>query len=106
MSRTLTFALLICAAACGGKSRPAAAPATASEHAHEGSGSGAMQEEHAGMPAELTAFHDLLAPHFHAADGPQRLQDTCAAIDQFRSTADAGEPSCPITSCRGLCRSV
>jgi hypothetical protein len=94
MSRNLTLALLICASGCGGTSKPAA---TTTEQQHEGSA--APEEEHAEMPAELAAFHDLLAPRFHAAEGPQRLQDTCGAIEQFRSAADAvGKATPPVTA--------
>ncbi len=41
------------------------------------------------MPAELTKFHDVLAPRWHAEQGPARMTDTCAAMPQFQSEADA-----------------
>ena len=41
------------------------------------------------MPPELKAFHDVLAPRWHAEKGPKRMQDTCAALPDFHSDADA-----------------
>ena len=32
------------------------------------------------MPPELAKFHDVLAPRWHAAKGPQRMIDTCSAL--------------------------
>lgn len=99
MTRILTFALLLFGAACGGKDK---APATATM-AHEGSahpegaGSGSG-DEHANLPPELSAFHDLLAPRWHAAAGPQRMSDTCSAVAQFKSEADAVAKATPPVS--------
>jgi hypothetical protein len=85
MLRTLTFAFLI--AACGGKDKaaPATTP-TAHEHEHGEHGDG---DEHAGMTPEMTQFHELLRPRWHADKGPARMTDTCAALPQFQSAADA-----------------
>ncbi len=97
MTRILTFALLLLGAACGGKDK---APTTTTmaheggEH-HEGSGSG---DEHENLTPELSAFHDLLAPHWHADKGPQRTADTCSAIAQFKSSADAVAVATPPVS--------
>jgi hypothetical protein len=88
MFRTLTFALLISAAACGGKDKGAPAP-TPTAHESTGSASSGEMMEHEGLSAEMKAFHDLLAPRWHAEKGPQRTQDTCSAIDQFKASADA-----------------
>ena len=92
MIRTLSLIVVLTAAACGGK-KPAPATTTttptaegaegAGHEGHEGGG------EHAGMPAELTKFHDVLAPRWHADKGPQRMKDTCAALPEFRADADA-----------------
>lgn len=41
------------------------------------------------MPAELKAFHDVLAPNWHAPQGPDRQTKTCAAIGEFVAKADA-----------------
>jgi len=102
MSRTLTFALLLAASACGGGRQPAPATSTtASEHAGSGSGPGpgagpgAEMAEPQGVSAEMTAFHDLLAPRWHAAVGPQRIQDTCGAVEQFKAAADAVAKATP-----------
>lgn len=92
MIRTLTFALLISAAACGGKDK--GAPATPASHEHPGEGSGEMME-HENLSPEMKAFHDLLAPRWHAAKGPQRMQDTCSAIEQFKASADAVAKATP-----------
>jgi len=82
MTRFLLIASLL--AACGGKSTPAAAPAPAhDEHAE-------MQ-----MPPEMKTFHDVLAPRWHAEKGPKRMQDTCAALPDFHSDADALAKSTP-----------
>jgi hypothetical protein len=84
MIRTLTLAIVLAAAACGGK-KPTPAQATtptAQAEGHEGS-------EHEGMPAEMTKFHDVLAPRWHAEKGPQRMKDTCSALADFHADADA-----------------
>ncbi len=41
------------------------------------------------MPAEVKAFHDTFAPHYHAAKNPDRMKGTCAAIPDFTSGAAA-----------------
>jgi hypothetical protein len=41
------------------------------------------------MPAPLAKFHDTLAPRWHAEHGAKRTADTCAAIPQLRTDADA-----------------
>ena len=41
------------------------------------------------MSPELAKFHDVLAPRWHADKGPQRMQDTCAALPDFHANADA-----------------
>lgn len=43
----------------------------------------------AALPPEVQTFHDTLAPRWHAEHGPQRTADTCAAIPQFQTQADA-----------------
>lgn len=85
MIRTLTLALVIFAA-CGGKDK--AAPATTPTMAqgahgeHEGG-------EHAGMSPEMTRFHELLRPLWHADKGPARMTNTCAAVPQLKTESDA-----------------
>lgn len=75
----LGFAL---AAACGSK-QPTPAPAT---HAESGA---AGEHEMMDMPPEMKAFHDVLAPRWHAAKGEQRMKDTCAALPDFHADGDA-----------------
>jgi len=87
MIRTLTLVIVLAAAACGGKKAAPATTSTTTQHAegegHEGAG------EHEGMPNEMTKFHDVLAPRWHAEKGPQRMKDTCAALPEFHADADA-----------------
>jgi hypothetical protein len=92
MKRNLTLAWLFVAAACGGKDKPATTTTTqTSEHAeHEGSGM-----EHENLTPELAAFHDLLAPRWHAEKGAQRTADTCGAIGDFKAKADAVAKATP-----------
>lgn len=84
MIRTFIVAALL-AGACGGKDKAApATPAPTGEMKHGEDG-----DHHAAMTPELTAFHDLLRPRWHAQPGPQRMADTCSALPQFQSAADA-----------------
>lgn len=96
MIRTVSLVFVLAAAACGGKqSAPAATPTTTPEAAaHEGHQG---PEEHKGMTAEMTKFHDVLAPRWHAEKGPQRMKDTCAALPQFKTEADAIAKATPPT---------
>jgi hypothetical protein len=71
--------LALALAGCGGAHQPA--PAEPHEAQPEGM---AMQ-----MPPELKTFHDVLAPRWHADKGAQRTADTCAALGDFQSGADA-----------------
>jgi hypothetical protein len=43
----------------------------------------------ANLPPQVAAFHDVLAPRWHAPHGAKRIADTCAAVPQFRSNAEA-----------------
>jgi hypothetical protein len=88
MIRTLSIALLL-AAACGGKDKTAPAKPASTEMQHEGG------EHHPPMSAEMTAFHDVLKPRWHAEPGAQRTKDTCDAVPQFQTDADAVAKSVP-----------
>jgi len=79
MKTVLTFVLVL-AAACGGKQTPAATSDTGAKPAGG---------EHANMGPEMTRFHDVLSPRWHAEKGPKRMTDTCAAIPDFQSNAAA-----------------
>jgi len=87
MKTVLTFVVVL-AAACGGKQTPAATTGTG---AGTGTGTGAHHAggEHPDMDPQMTKFHDVLAPRWHAAKGPARMTDTCAAIPQFKTNAAA-----------------
>lgn len=86
-------------AGCGGGSaqsgddeqREASAGGEA-EH-HDGHGE---HHEHAELPPSVSAFHDVLAPAFHADPGPGRAQAACDAHETFDTRAaavrDAGAP--------------
>lgn len=67
--------IVVLAIGCGNKAQPAAHD----EH----------HEEHGKMMPEVAKFHDALAPRWHAAKGEQRMQDTCGAVAEFRSDAEA-----------------
>jgi hypothetical protein len=87
MIRNISLVLVLAAAACGGKQPAPASTATAAQPA--------AGHDHAGMPAEVTKFHDVLAPRWHAEKGPQRMKDTCAAVADFQADADAIAKSTP-----------
>lgn len=83
MFRTALLSLtLAMAAACGGKSTPAATAATepagnpGEHHAHD-------------FPAEMDAFHDKLAPLWHDGDAQARVDATCAATGELDALAAA-----------------
>jgi hypothetical protein len=100
MIRNLTLVFVLLAAACGGnKTAPATTTTTqpAEPHGHEHEGSGGAGAEHEALTPELTAFHDLLAPLWHAEKGPKRIKDTCAAVPQFKTSADAVAKATPPT---------
>lgn len=84
MIRTLTFALAI-SVGCGGKDKAAPATTPTATHGpehHEGG-------EHAGLSAEMTRFHELLRPLWHADKGPARMKNTCDAVAQLQTDSDA-----------------
>jgi hypothetical protein len=78
--------LVVLTAGCG-SSEPATATTPAepppAEH-HEQ----AMDEHHQLTP-ELQAFHDQLAPRWHAEKGEARRKDSCGAIADFEAKAAA-----------------
>jgi hypothetical protein len=81
MMRAVFFSLTILAAACGGKAKPATT-STATEPA----GNPGEQHEHH-FPAEVGAFHDKLAPLWHADAGQPRVDQTCAATGELDALA-------------------
>src|SRR5262245_47423244 len=80
MSRTLIFAFGLAAAACAGHSP---APSPTEHRAHMSGG-----DAHSDLPPEVVAFHDRLAPLWHAEAGKQRTDDTCAAVGDFEKLLD------------------
>jgi hypothetical protein len=76
----LSALFVVLAAACGGKKSEPVKPAETDMSK--------MTEKHE-MAPELTKFHDVLAPHWHADKGDKRMADTCAAMTDFQSNADA-----------------
>lgn len=90
------MAALAVVVACGGAHKPdSTAPLESArnsqkhETGHTGHMGGSEADEMAGMPPTIAKFHATLAPRWHAAQGPQRMADTCAVIAEFRSEADA-----------------
>jgi hypothetical protein len=95
----LSLSLVATLAACGG-APPAPATPTGAEagehrhHDHDGKG----KEEHDGkgkehddsaQPAPVRAFHEALAPLWHADKGPERVTKTCAQAPALKAKADA-----------------
>lgn len=82
--KTALAIVLALTAACGSKSKsdpaPKPEPVGADQKRHL---------EHEPMAPELSKFHDLLAPRWHADKGAQRMKDTCGAVPEFQADADA-----------------
>jgi hypothetical protein len=87
--------LLSLIAACGGKSSAARPAEPAGHDHHEHAGEAPHAHGEAGGP--VASFHDLLSPLWHAAEGPQRVTDTCDKAGQLHGLAqamvDAGAPA-------------
>ena len=80
MMRSVLFSVAIIAA-CGGKSAPATSTVSSEPAGNHG-------EAHAhDFPAELGAFHDKLAPLWHADSGQARVDQTCAATGELDALA-------------------
>lgn len=75
------IAISLVLVACGG-SKPADPAGPVAETKADG-------DKHEHMSPELAKFHDVLAPHFHAAKGPDRMKSTCDAMPDFTSGATA-----------------
>jgi hypothetical protein len=59
---------------------------------------GEHHEEMNAMPPEIAKFHDVIAPRWHAEKGPQRMKDTCAALPELHTSADALAKATPPTT--------
>jgi len=77
MRASLLFSFLV---ACGGHKSEPATPPPAPE---------AKADEHGNMPVEIKQFHEVLAPRWHAAKGPDRMKSTCDAMPDFNAGATA-----------------
>jgi hypothetical protein len=82
MTRLALLLSLLVAAACG-SSEPAPGATTPAAGEHAGG------EEHHKLTPELDAFHQVLAPLWHADKGEARQKDTCAAVPEFKTRAAA-----------------
>ena len=97
MIRHVALVFVLAAAACGGKKSAPATTTTTTQPSEPGGAHEGHEMEHEGMSAEMTRFHDILRPLWHAAQGPKRMPDTCAAIGELRTAADAIAKSTPPT---------
>jgi hypothetical protein len=75
----MRFTLVLLLAIACSKKEPTPAPAAAQK----------TGEHDMEMPSELKAFHDVLAPRWHAEKGAQRMKDTCAAVPDFLAAQSA-----------------
>jgi hypothetical protein len=81
MKRFALLFVVVVTAACGGADKPATtvvAPDPVKE-----------EHEHPKLTPELDAFHEALAPRWHADKGEPRMQDTCGAVADFQAKATA-----------------
>ena len=85
MIRALMLISILVAACGGSKSEPAATPPATADKGDKGD----KGHDESNMPADVKAFHDSFAPHYHAAKNPDRMKGTCAAIPDFTSGAAA-----------------
>ena len=96
--RMKRVAFVVLLAACGSKQPPTANGAVGSG----GSNAAEMKAQHDEMmktlPPAMGKFHDVLAPRWHAAQGPQRMTDTCGALADFHADADELAKSTPPTT--------
>lgn len=73
--------LFVFVAACGGSEKTSTTPPTDQKVAG--------MEEHEKLTPELDAFHEILAPRWHADKGEARMKDTCGALADFQGKAAA-----------------
>jgi hypothetical protein len=88
MKRLLFVTIVL--AACGGSEKPAdkTMPMGGEGEGHDGHD---MGKEHPKLTPELDAFHEVLAPRWHADKGDARINDTCTAAPDFLTKAKAIE---------------
>jgi len=88
--RTILFTLILAVAACGGSSKTdTEEPGGAEPVAHvEGEGEeGKGEEGHPELTAEMSAFHDVLAPLWHS-ESPDRQDKTCENAGKMLSLGE------------------
>lgn len=104
-----TLALAVAVGACGPSTPAAETPAEHGEHGehhgehHEHGGHGEHGEhhghesegEHAKLTGSVAAFHEVLAPLWHADKGPAREKKTCEAVPTFEQRAAAVDGEVP-----------
>ncbi len=101
MTRTLTFALLLAIAACGGKDKGGSGttpPAGGAGDHRDGDHHADGEQMHDELSPEMKTFHDVLAPLWHADKGAKRSADTCAAVPQLKTNADGIATATPPVS--------
>lgn len=82
-----TTAIALLLVGCG-SSEPATTTAAPAKEAGAPAAEHGTDEHHRLTP-ELQAFHDQLAPRWHAAKGEERRKDSCAAMPEFKTRAAA-----------------
>ncbi|MCC6874700.1 MAG: hypothetical protein IT378_10385 [Sandaracinaceae bacterium] len=76
-------------AACGGgAAAPEQTASAGGEEGHHHHGHG-PDHDHGAMPAEMSAFHDVLRPVWHGEEGAARAQAACDASASFTERAQA-----------------
>jgi hypothetical protein len=91
LSLLAAFAAITSLAACGGAPAAPATPtgAEAGEHRHHDHDGKGKDHDDGAQPAPVRAFHEALAPLWHADKGPERVAKTCAEAPALKAKAEA-----------------
>ena len=85
--------IALLAAGCGGAGQSSPPPLESArdnqKHDVRAAKHGGEADETVAMTPEVKAFHDVLAPRWHAEHGARRMADTCGALAELRSDAEA-----------------
>jgi hypothetical protein len=88
-----TALISVLVAGCGGAGQGSPAPLETARNGQQHEVSVAKRhvdnDEMIAMTPEVKAFHDALAPRWHAEHGAKRMADTCAAVPELRNGAEA-----------------
>lgn len=87
--RAISILVAVACVACGGSPPP---------ETHEGD---SHEAEHEALPESVRGFHDVLAPLWHAEAGPQRTEDTCAAVPSMREKVESVRTTPPPAAAEG-----